>query len=182
MIGATISGAVAASCIVNCDDGLVWCSDTCSDLATDPGNCGVCGQICAIGSDCGDASCAAIDYDRDAGDASAIGDCTSCLASDFATGTCAENLASCRADPICVTWASCVTSCFGDGYGSACFDECDEAGAPSSDVLEPVLSCACSTCAAACGALCPSDGGADASPDAPSDAKADADESDASIH
>jgi hypothetical protein len=47
-----------------CPPGLIVCGSTCSDLSTDPYNCGACDHACATGAACAGGACSACPADK----------------------------------------------------------------------------------------------------------------------
>jgi hypothetical protein len=155
LFGGSIGAAVVASCADDCKDGRQWCVNACVDKGSDPGNCGACGKLCGLASSCAGGNCAPAGVTPDGGDTSPPAKCAECLASSSAISSCADALGACRDEPSCFAWTACVTSCFGDGYGGACFDACAvDAGASVSALVGPVMVCACRACATQCAPLC----------------------------
>lgn len=90
------------ACVGTCAPGMANCGDMCSDLATDPNNCGLCGAVCAAGESCVAGVCELTDRD------------------------CATN-ATCPAGMSCVN-GLCRAPLCGDGLVSGT-EQCDEGAA-----------------------------------------------------
>ncbi len=168
---ADCAGAAASAACALGDGGLgACCGSGCADLATDPANCGACGDGCATGQICANKSC--LYSDCSASGASNQG----CLLADAGAGSCCgggcqdpSDFASdsancgycgnaCGAGEVCTQSRCAFLACAaGDdnascafldgGFGSCCKSACVNGGAYAADPAN----------CGACGTVCASD-------------------------
>ena len=142
-----------SSCSEPCKGGR-FCGGICTDISSDPSNCGACGQACGPGVPCNNGTCGCLPGQTKCGDSCCLGTCCNgtctdtnsdkqnCGGCDNACGV-GENcllgtcFPGCLVD--CSRWNGCKQQCGGwpPGLGNAgCWEDC----------LKPWTDCLNSTC------------------------------------
>jgi hypothetical protein len=120
-----------------CQSTQTVCGDVCTNLDTDPANCGGCGNACTGAQTCSARSCTG-----------GTSSCATCRSSAQGTsGSCASYYTTCSGTNDCYYLASCAASC----TSASCVTTCEASYPNGKTAYAPLKSCLSSYCSGSCG-------------------------------
>lgn len=147
--------------VTQCTTGLKCCGGTsCVDVATDPHNCGICGNDCGTGT-CASSACTGgclpppkVNPTNECAAADAGGDCSACAACASTSSVCASAFGACSGS--CQGIATCIGGC-ASTVDPVCQYGCEN-GSPAACEYENARACVSAMCPLSCAphiATCP---------------------------